>query len=191
MWYYLYVIVRGCLMDWFDIKEFINDTFKYFIVAVIVLLTIIYVFTFTQVVGPSMDPYLKDGDITILSKVNYYFMKVTRGDIVSVKSIDSKYLIKRVVGLPGETIEFKDNVLYINNVVFNETYLGNNVITKDFTLAKIGVTVIPKDYYLVLGDNRINSMDSRDKRVGLIKKSDIIGKVILKLFPFGNMKVIK
>lgn len=177
-------------MDWLDIKEFMNDTFKYFIVAIIVLLTIIYVFTFTQVIGPSMDPYLKDGDITVLFKANYRFMKVARGDVISVKYIDAKYLIKRVVGLPGETIEFKDNILYINGIVYNETYLGNTVVTKDFTLVKLGVTVIPKDYYLVLGDNRTNSLDSRDKRVGLVKKSDIIGKVVFALFPFNQIKLI-
>ena len=177
-------------MDWLDIKEFINDTFKYFLVGVFVLLTIIYIFTFTQVVGPSMNPTLNNGDITILIKANYRFVSVKRGDIVSVKFADSKYLIKRVVGLPGEKLEFKDNNLYINGQILEEKYLNDSVITKDFSLTYLNVDSIPTGYYLVLGDNRGDSMDSRDRRVGLVKKSDIIGKVVFRLFPFNGMKII-
>ena len=96
-------------------------------------------------------------------------------------------MIKRVVGLPGDTIEFRDNTLYINGEVYEEDYLGDDVITDDFSLQDIGYDVIPEDMYLVLGDNRQNSMDGRD--IGLIKKSDIIGKIALRFWLINRFKL--
>lgn len=176
-------------MDFLTIKEFIKDVFKYALVILGVLLIVIYIVTLEQVVGPSMSPTLKNGDIVILNKFSYKFNDIKRGDIVSLNYADTKYLIKRVIGLPGEYVEIKDNKVYIGDKILKEYYL-KDVEMKDFTLNDLGYDVIPKDKYLVLGDNRGNSLDSRDKKVGLIDRKDIVGKVKLRIWPLNKMGVI-
>ena len=98
-------------------------------------------------------------------------------------------MIKRVVGLPGETIEYKDNFLYVNGEKYKEKFLGDEVITEDFSLKELGYDKIPKGYYLVLGDNRENSKDSRS--FGLVKEKDIVGLAWIRLYPFNKIKFIK
>ncbi len=177
-------------MDWLGIKEFFKDTFKYIILIIVILVMAIYVVGLQQVVGPSMSPTLKSNDILILDKISYKFKDIKRGDIVSLYYADTKYLIKRIIGLPGEYIEFKNNILYIDGNIVEENYL-NDVITYDFSITNLGYDKIPEDYYLVLGDNREDSLDSRDPKVGLIKKSDIIGKVRLRVWPLNKIKIVK
>lgn len=178
-------------MDWLEIKEFIKDTLKYIILIVVVLVLALYVVSLQQVVGPSMSSTLESGDVVILDKISYRFKDIKRGDIASLYYADTKYLIKRVVGLPGENIEFKDSTLYINGVPYKENYLPEGVITEDFSLSSLGYDVIPDDMYLVLGDNRGDSLDSRDAKVGLIKKDDIIGQVRLQIWPLNKIKITK
>lgn len=176
-------------MDWLGIKEFLKDSFKYFFIIVVVLFIAVYVIGLQQVVGPSMSPNLQNNDILILDKFSYRFSDVKRGDIVSLYYADTKYLIKRVIGLPGEYVEFKDNLLYINNNLIEEDYI-HDVTTDDFLLTELGYTIIPENMYLVVGDNRGNSLDSRDPSVGLIKKEDIIGKVRLRIWPLNSVKFL-
>lgn len=178
-------------MDWLEIKEFFKDTFKYIVLIVVILIIAIYVVGLQQVVGPSMSPNLKNNDILILDKLVYRFKDIERGDIVSLYYADTKYLIKRVIGLPGEYIEFIDNKLYIDGTLYEEDYLNDDVVTDNFSLNYLGYDKIPDDMYLVLGDNRSNSKDSRDESVGLIKKSDIIGKVRLRIWPLNKIKIVK
>ncbi len=175
-------------MDFRDIKEFLIDTSKYLIVIAVVLLIVLYVVSLQQVVGPSMDPTLKDGDILVLSKFHYHIFDVKRNDVIAFSYDDSKFLIKRVIGLPGETISYKDNILYIDGVGYTEDLVPDTT-TSDFDLTDFGYDVIPEDMYFVMGDNRTDSLDSRD--FGLIKKEDIIGKTLLKIYPFDDLKVIK
>ncbi len=177
-------------MDWLDIKEFIKDTFKYIIVIVVVLVLAIYVVSLQQVVGPSMSDTLNNNDIVLLDKISYRFTDIKRGDVVSLYYADTKYLIKRVIGLPGEYVEFQDNKLYIDNKYMDEDYL-EDVITDDFSLSELGYDEIPEDMYLVLGDNREDSLDSRDASVGLIPKEDIIGKVRIRIWPLNKIGIIK
>lgn len=177
-------------MDWLDIKEFIKDTFKYILIIVVVLVLAIYVISLQQVVGPSMSDTLNNNDIVLLDKISYRFTDIKRGDVVSLYYDDTKYLIKRVIGLPGEYVEFQDNKLYIDNKYMDEDYLGN-VITEDFSLSELGYDEIPEDMYLVLGDNREDSLDSRDISVGLIPKEDIIGKVRIRIWPLNKISIIK
>ena len=174
-------------MHWLSIREFLLDSIKFIIVIFVVLILFLYVVSITQVVGNSMYPTLQNQEVLVLNKAIYRFSDVKRGDIISLSYADTKYLIKRVVGLPGDTIEFRDNTLYINGEVYEEDYLGDDVITDDFSLQDIGYDVIPEDMYLVLGDNRQNSMDGRD--IGLIKKSDIIGKIALRFWPINRFKL--
>lgn len=178
-------------MDWLDIKEFLSDTIKYIIFIVVILVIAVYVVGLQQIVGPSMTPTLRNVDIVILDKLSYRFSEIKRDDIVALYYADTKFLVKRVVGLPGETVEFKDNKLYINGKYYEEKYLGDDIVTDNFSLEELNYTTIPDDMYLVLGDNRGDSMDSRDSDVGLIPKKDIYGKVRFKIWPINEFKYVK
>lgn len=177
-------------MDWLEIKEFFKDMLKYVVIIVGVLIIAIYVVGLQQVVGPSMSPNLNNNDILLLDKLSYRFTDITRGDVVALYYADTKFLIKRVVGMPGEYIEYKNNTLYIDGKPYTEEYL-KDVVTDDFSIKQLDYEKIPEDMYLVLGDNRQDSLDSRDESVGLIKKSDIIGKVRLRIWPLNKIKIIK
>lgn len=178
-------------MDFRDIKEFMNDMMKYIITAFVVIFIVVYIVSVQQVVGPSMNPTLKEGDILILDKISYRMRDIRRNEVVALKYDASKYLVKRIIGLPGENIAYKDNYLYIDGKKYQET-IYDNMKTEDFTLEEIaGVDKIPDDMYLVLGDNRGNSQDSRDSKIGLIKKSDIIGRTFIRIWPLNGIKLVK
>ena len=174
-------------MAWLSIKEFIIDLIKLLVVVVVILFLMIYIVSVTQVVGNSMYSTLKDGDVLILNKFKYRFFDIKRGDIISLENDDTKYLIKRVIGLPGDSISIKDNTLYINGEVYIENYLEEGLVYDDFELSSLGYDVIPDDMYLVLGDNREDSLDSRE--IGLIKKENIIGKVSFRIWPLNKLAV--
>lgn len=176
-------------MDLRDLKEFCIDTSKYILTIFVVVFVIVYIVTFQQVVGTSMSPTYENKDIVILNKVHYRFFDVKRFDVISLEYNNTKYLIKRVIGLPGDKIEYKDNNLYVNDKKVEESFLSKDVITEDFSSLKFGYDVIPEDMYLVLGDNRGDSLDSRD--IGLIKKTDILGKINLRLWPINKIRYIK
>jgi len=167
-------------MDWLDIKEFFKDIFKYILVIAIMLFILTYVVSMQQVVGPSMEPKLMANDMLLIEKITPRFFDFKRNDIISFEYEDTKYLIKRIVGLPGEKIEYKNNYLYINDEAYQENFLKETQ-TEDFSIIDMGYEVIPEDMYLVLGDNRNDSLDSRD--FGLIRKENIIGKVWIRLWP--------
>ncbi len=170
-------------MDLRDIKEFIKDSLKYLIVIATVFFIALFVVSFEQVIGPSMKGTLNAGDVTIVNKLVYKFRTIKRNEIVSINQKD-KIMVKRVIGLPGEHIEYKDNKLYVNGSLVLENNIS--VETKDFKLEDIGYETIPKDMYFVLGDNRTNSSDSRE--FGLVKKDEIIGKIVMRLYPFSKIK---
>ena len=172
-------------MDWLSIRELLWDTIKLVAVIFVILFLMIYVVSVTQVVGNSMNSTLIDGDVLILSKANYRFFDIKRGDIISLDYEDTKYLIKRVIGLPGDTIEIKDNILYINGEVYEENYLDKGLEYPDFSLSDLGYDTIPEDMYLVLGDNRENSLDSRE--IGLISKDSVNGKIVLRIWPINKI----
>lgn len=176
-------------MDLRDVKEFCIDTSKYIITIFVVIFIIVYVASVQQVVGSSMSPTFKNQDILILNKFYYRFFDIKRFDIVSLEYDDTKYLIKRVIGLPGDKIEYKDNILYVNGVAIEESFLDDDVVTNDFNLSDLGYDVIPEDMYLVLGDNRGDSLDSRD--IGLITKKSILGKVNIRIWPINKIRYVK
>lgn len=176
-------------MDLREVKEFIIDILKYILTIVIVIFIVVYIATVQQIVGPSMESTYKDQDIVILNKFHYRLFKIKRFDVVTLKYDDSKYLIKRIIGLPGEKIEYKNNQLFINDKKVKEDFLDKNMITEDFSLLSLGYKKIPKDMYLVLGDNRENSLDSRE--IGLIKKEDILGKIKLRIWPINKFGLVK
>lgn len=162
------------------IKQVIKEMMPYVIILLVVILIRLWIITPVIVDGSSMSSTLKDNDILLLKKYDHSF---ERFDIVVVDFIGEK-LIKRVIGLPGEHIEYKNSKLYINGKKIDEKFI--NQTTEDFKLEDIGYSKIPKNMYFIVGDNRNNSQDSRI--IGLIPKEDIEGTVTFRLWPFGSVK---
>ena len=156
-----------------------KEIMSYVIIIIIVLLIKRYVFTPIKVNGDSMNPNLFDGELMILNEIGYHLNGVERFDIVVIEKNGEK-IIKRVIGLPGDKVEYKDDKLYINDELVEETF--NHKKTNDFSLSDIEVDIIPEGYYFVLGDNRVNSLDSRI--IGLISKKEIRGKTNFIIYPF-------
>ena len=163
-------------------NEKVKEILGYVIIILIVIVIKQYIITPIRVNQSSMNNTLYDKDIMILDKISYRFSKINRFDIVVIKN-DDEYLIKRVIGLPGEEIEYKNNELYINGEKVEENF--NHKDTDDYRYDKI----IPEDYYFVIGDNRPDSLDSR--YIGLIKKENILGKTNLVLYPFNHFGIKK
>ena len=161
-------------------KKFIKELIPYVIIIVVVVLIRSFIVTPVQVDGNSMYPTLKNNEILLLKK---YDKKYKRFDIVVLNYNNSK-LIKRIIGLPGEHIEYKDNKLYVNGKYIKENF-KRNTETSDFEIDK----KIPKGYYFVMGDNRDNSTDSRI--IGVISKEDIEGVSDIALFPFDRFGSVK
>lgn len=159
--------------------KLLKEIIPYVIIVIVVVLIRTFIITPVSVDGNSMYPTLKDKEILILKK---YDKQIKRFDIVVFKYGDSK-LIKRVIGLPGEKVEYKNNNLYIDDNKIKDVFLLTE--TDDFNLKNLDVEVIPDDYYFVLGDNRINSSDSRT--IGLISIKDIEGTVSFRAFPFKRI----
>ena len=178
-------------MDIRDVVEFLKDTLKYIIVIIIVIFIVMYVVTTQQILGPSMNNTLNSGDLVLLNRAVYKFKNIKRFDIVSFNYSDTKYLVKRVIGLPGEKIEYKNNVLYVNDKQVDEPFLSKEVSTEDFSTMDLGYETIPRDMYLMIGDNRADSLDSRDPKVGLVSKKEIIGKVSIRFWPLNKIKLVK
>ena len=172
-------------MDLRDIKEFIKDFAKITILIIVVFAIYMWVVGLQQVVGTSMNNTLDNGDMVLLYKAGYKISDIERFDVVSFYYDETKYLIKRVIGLPGEHIAYKNNQLYVNGEYVEE---HRDFVTEDFDLTELGYDVIPEGYYFVLGDNRENSMDSRE--IGLVKKDDIIGEAIARIWPIIDFKFI-
>lgn len=168
-------------MDFRGIVEFLRDISKYLIIIVVMLILVIFVISFHQVIGPSMSPTVKEGSVFIVNKLVYNLRDIKRNEIIVLQH-DEKYMIKRVIGLPGEHIEYKDNKLYINGEEYEETFLKKGVKTDNYDTG-----VIPKGKYFVLGDNRENSLDGND--FGLIKKKDIVGKAWIIIWPLSEFKI--
>lgn len=161
-----------------------DSTMEYFIYILIIFLIVMirtFIVTPVRVNGDSMHPTLKNGEIMLLNKINYRFNDIKRFDIVVVNEPDQK-IIKRVIGLPGETIEYKNNTLYINDKKVEEPYLKEE--TADFNLKELGLTKIPKNEYFVIGDNRDNSKDSRI--IGPVKRKEISGRTRLVILPLNE-----
>ena len=168
------------------LKKIIKEVYPYLIIVLVVVLVRSFIITPAIVDGKSMYPTLNDNNIVILNKLDYKINGLKRFDIIVV-DYNGEKLIKRVIGLPGEHIEYKNNMLFINGYLTNENFNHDN--TSNFKLEMIGYLKIPGDKYFVVGDNRNHSTDSR--MIGLIDKKDIKGKVSLRLFPINKFGKIK
>lgn len=168
-------------------SEIFMNILPYIIVIICVILLRWLVITPVQVVGSSMNPNLENGELMLLNKIKYRFYDIERFDIVVV-NYPEKDLIKRVIGLPGEKIEYKDNTLYVNGKKIKENFKTNGP-TYDYDISETGYEIIPDNMYFVLGDNRTNSSDSRS--IGLIDRKLILGKANFVLIPFDKFGFIK
>ena len=171
-------------------REVISTILWIAIICGIAFLVVKYVGQRTRVEGSSMEPMLTNGDNLIIDKISYHFEDPERFDIIvfSYEYEDKTYFIKRIIGLPGETVRIDEQgFIYINGEKLEESY-GLEVIqnpgiaTQEITLGE--------DEYFVLGDNRNNSMDSRDDRVGTVNRDIIIGRAWIRFFPFDEMKML-
>ncbi|MGM0522570.1 MAG: signal peptidase I [Bacillota bacterium] len=142
--------------------------------------------------GDSMEPTLHNQDFLMMERLSYYMDEPERFDIVVFRATKQKDYIKRIIGLPGEAIEYRDNQLFINGIEKDEYFITDpNEYTNDFTVGDIepGHDQIPEGYYLVLGDNRNNSTDSRT--IGLVPKDRIMGRAFLRYWPLDDFNLVR
>ena len=144
----------------------------------------------TMVSGSSMETTLQDGDNLIVDKISYRFRDPKRYDIIvfPYKYEENTYFIKRIIGLPGETIQVTDGKIYINGQVLDESY-GREVL-KSGGIAETPIT-LGEDEYFVMGDNRNNSQDSRVSDVGAIHRDELMGRAWIRIWPLDQFGVIK
>ena len=169
-------------------KKIIKELYPYVLIILIVVVIRTFIITPVIVSGDSMKPNLNNGELLLVRKIGYNSSTIERFDIVVVKTKNEEgkeeEIIKRIIGLPNEHISYKNNKLYVNDELIKENYKFRN--TKDFNLEEICTcNSIPEGKYLVLGDNRPLSKDSRS--IGLIDKSNITGKAIIRIWPLTKI----
>lgn len=164
------------------VEKILKEAIPYVIVVIVVILIRTFIITPAVVDGDSMLPNLKNNNVIILNKLDYKLNEIKRFDVVVV-NYNGQKLIKRIVGMPGEHIEYKDEILYVDGIGVNEEF--KHTKTRNFKLETIGYLNIPGDKYFVVGDNRLNSTDSR--ALGLIDKENILGSVSFRIFPITKI----
>lgn len=173
------------------------------IIAILIGLTLAFIlttFVFTRytVKGNSMEPTFKNKEELIVNKLSTRFYSIDRGDVIVFHATKNKDYIKRLIGKPGDEVKYKKDKLYINGKYVDEPYLKANknkrvtkYLTENFSVSDLkkskGKNKIPKDKYLVLGDNRFVSNDSR-RDLGLLDKDKVVGKVFVRLLPLNEFK---
>ena len=172
------------------LKELLSMLIYIGVVLGVTFLIITFVGQRTHVSGESMENTLDNGDQLIVDKITYRFQDPERFDIIvfPFHYKENTYYIKRIIGLPGETVQIADGTIYINGEVLEEAY-GREVM-QDPGIAAEPIT-LGEDEYFVLGDNRNQSSDSRDPSVGLIHRDEIIGRAWLRIWPLDSFGILK
>ena len=157
----------------------IKEVIPYVVIVVVVVLIRTFIITPVRVDGDSMKNTLKNGDILLLYKLS----SINRFDIIVLdEEKDNEKIIKRVIGLPGETVAIKKGKIYINDKVIDDEYAYGE--TSDYDKV-----TLEDDEYFILGDNRLISKDSR--YFGPIKENEIKGKIVFRLFPFTKIGTVQ
>lgn len=172
------------------LKDIVELSVYFLVVLAVSFFIVNFVGQRTVVDGSSMNPTLTDGDNLVVDKLSYRFHDPERFDIIvfPYQHEARTYYIKRIIGLPGETIYVDpDGNIFIDDVLLEEHY-GKDII-KDGGRASTPIT-LEDDEYFVMGDNRNNSCDSRDYMVGNIKKDIIIGRAIVRIYPFNQIGLV-
>lgn len=163
------------------------------IISAVAIAVILYLFIFTphEVIGSSMHPTYKDGEYLLANKLTYKVKDFQTGDVVIFKHSETKDYIKRVIGVPGDTVSVQNGHIFLNGKLLDEKdYLENTVITDGGSFLSEGMEVIvPEEKLFVCGDNRPNSSDSR--YFGFVPMSDVKGKVWIVYFPVSDLRIIK
>ena len=162
------------------ITKWLKENIVFLIILTAIIITRIFFFSPIRVNGTSMHPTLQDQEFMILNKISLK-QGINRFDIVVVQE-NNKYIIKRVIGLPGESVMYKDSKLYINGKVIEDNY--SKTTTNDFDNVVLG-----ENEYFVMGDNRAVSSDSRI--IGPVNIKNIKGKTNLIIFPFNKMGTVE
>ena len=174
-------------------KEIIKELAGWLLYIVLIIAFTWFVVTFvgqrTEVSGSSMETTLSDKDQLIVDKMTYRFRDPKRYDIVvfPYQYQDNTYYIKRIIGLPGETVQILSGMVYIDGMRLDEHY--GNEIMENPGIAEEPLT-LGEDEYFVLGDNRNNSSDSRASDAGLIHRKDLIGRAWIRVWPLSQIGVI-
>jgi len=163
----------------------------------IVIFAFIRTFFFSNYVveGESMMPTLQDGNKLVVNKIGYRIGELNRFDVIVFHANKEEDYVKRVIGIPGDRVEYRDDILYINGTKYEESYLEKyrkeafgGRLTGDFTLNELtGEEVVPEGHIFVLGDNRLGSRDSRE--FGFVSIDQVVGKVDLRYWPFDEIGV--
>ena len=166
-----------------EVRGWARDIFFTVLVAI---LLVIFVVQPVKVEGISMEPRLEPQDRILVNKFVYYFSGVERGDIVVFwyPKDHTKSFIKRVIGLPGETVEVRSGVVYLNGEELSEPYLPGDSDYESYPLL-----VVPPDHYFVMGDHRSSSNDSRDW--GFVPVQNIFGEAVFRYWPLSNLGLIR
>lgn len=172
------------------IKELVGWIVSILLIVAVSYLIVTFVGQRTQVSGSSMETTLSDGDHLIVDKISYRFREPQRYEIVvfPYRYEKNTYYIKRIIGLPGETVQIVDGYIYINGKQLDEHY-GNEKI-EEAGMAAEPVT-LGEDEYFVMGDNRNNSQDSRVSDVGAIHRDELMGRAWIRIWPLDQFGVIK
>ncbi len=173
---------------WLEILDWV----KYILVAILIgFLLTNYVVQRNEVVGSSMYPTLVDNDQLWVEKLTPVLGRIKRGDIITFsvhtpdgEDLPDEDLVKRVIALPGDHLQLTNEGVYINGELQTEAYLLDGMVTSMSDNPAYNDIVLPDDMYFVMGDNRVNSRDSRS--FGPIKKEDIIGEVWIRIYPFDR-----
>ena len=175
-----------------SVKNSIIEWVKVFGLAMVLAFVITLFIKPTLVSGDSMLPTLHENDYLIINKIGYKIGEPKNGDVIVFKSDlekndgTTKDLVKRIIGVAGDKVVIKDGKVYLNDKLLDETYLSEGMdTTGDVDI------VVPEGKLFVLGDNREVSLDSRYEQVGLVDVNDVEGKVLVRLYPFNDISLIK
>jgi len=154
-------------------------------------LIVTYVGQRTKVSGDSMEATLHDEDNLIVDKISYRFREPKRYEIIvfPYKYQENTYYIKRIIGLPGETVQIVGGYVYINGRKLGETYGLEVIESTKYGIAEEPI-ILGEDEYFVLGDNRNHSSDSRDPSVGILKRDELMGRAWVRIWPLDSIGVI-
>lgn len=179
------------------VKEIVHMVLYFVIVICSVLFIHNFIGQQIEVSGSSMESTLHDNDHLILEKVTYQFDQPKRYDIVvfrpyenttDTNAFDDVYYIKRVIGLPGESVQIIDSAIYINGKLLWENYGKDAIADSGIAIDEI---VLDDEEYFLLGDNRNNSKDSRDFSIGAVKRSAIIGRAWIRVWPLKDFGILE
>lgn len=181
--------------DEFDMKDFMSEVGQWALSILVVVILAYSIVTFgmqsVTMIGQSMDPVLTNQDVVLINKCAYTFDDPQRYDIVAFKLKDdteSYFNIKRIIALPGETIQIKNGHIFINGEVMNDLPFDDLIMTEGLAIDEV---TLGADEYFVMGDNCNNSEDSRYVNIGNISKKEMNGKVVFRISPrskFGSIK---